>query len=152
MSPDVEQAVGLAREFLHRSGALRVGLLVDRGPGREAAVVECARLAAITVIEDGEESQVEHGVELTAPVLPLPEVRQIPGIQADPVAGTVAAPPGGIEMLGRALREMAALLGGHSIAAADFETLDPEVPLGLAARGDEPLVALVGDEQFELAV
>ena len=53
-------------------------------------------------------------------------------------------------MLGRALRDIAALLGGRSIAAADFETLDPEIPLGLAARGDEPLVALVGDEQFEL--
>jgi hypothetical protein len=152
MSPEVEQAVGLAREFLHRSGALRVGLLVDRGAGREPAVVECARLTPISIIEDGEESQVEHGVELTTAIPQLPEVRQIPGIQADPVAGTVAAPPGGVEMLGRALREIAALLGGHSIAAADFETLDPEIPLGLAARGDEPLVALVGDEQFELAV
>ena len=66
--------------------------------------------------------------------------------------GAQAAPPGGVELLGRALREMAALLGGRSIAAADFETMDPDIPLGLAARGDEPLVALVGDEQFELAV
>ena len=152
MSPDVEQAVGLAREFLHRSGALRVGLLVDRGPGREAAVVECARLAPISILEDGQESEVEHGVELSAPVPPLPEVRQIPGIQADPIAGTVAAPLGGVEMLGRALREIAALLGGHSIAAADFETINPELPLGLAARAAAPLVALVGDEPFELAV
>jgi hypothetical protein len=152
MSPEVEQAVGLAREFLHRSGALRVGLLVDRGEDREPAVVECARLQPISVIEDGEQSELEHGVALTTPTPPLPEVRQIPGIQADPVAGTVAAPLGGVEMLGRALRELAALLGGRSIAAADFETLDPEIPLGLAARGDEPLVALVGDEQFELPV
>ena len=152
MSPEVEQAVGLAREFLHRSGALRVGLLVDRGDEREPAVVECARLTAITVIEDGQESEYPHGVELSATVPPLPEVRQIPGIEADAVAGTVAAPLGGIEMLGRALRGVAALLGGRSIAAADFETMDPDTPLGLAARGDEPLVALVGEEQFELAV
>ena len=73
MSPDVEQAVGLARDFMHRSGALRVGLLVDRGPGREAAVVECARLAPITIVEDGEEREVSHGVELSTPVPPLPE-------------------------------------------------------------------------------
>jgi hypothetical protein len=152
MSPEVEQAVGLAREFLHRSGALRVGLLVDRGDEREPAVVECARLTSITVIEDGEEAELEHGVVLATPIPPLPEVRQIPGIEADPVAGTVAAPLGGVEMLGRALRGLAAILGGRSIAAADFETMDPETPLGLAARGDEPLVALVGDEQFELAV
>ena len=152
VSPEVEQAVGLACEFLHRSGALRVGLLVDRGDDREPAVVECARLAPITVIEDGEEVELEHGVELSAELPALPEVRQIPGIEADPVAGTVAAPLGGVEMLGRALRGLAALLGGRSIAAADFETLDPETPLGLAARGDEPLVALVGEEQFELAV
>jgi hypothetical protein len=120
MSPEVEQAVGLAREFLHRSGALRVGLLVDRGDEREPAVVECARLAPISVIEDGEHTELEHGVQLTVELPALPEVRQIPGIEAD--------------------------------AAADFETLDPETPLGLAARGDEPLVALVGDEQFELAL
>src|SRR6478735_5779474 len=149
MSPEVEQAVGLAREFLHRSGALRVGLLVDRGDDREPAVVECARLAPITVTEDGEREELAHGAQLATPVPPLPEVRQIPGIQADAIAGTVAAPPGGIEMLGRALRDIAALLGGRSIAAADFETIDPETPLGLAARGGEPLVALVGDEQFE---
>jgi hypothetical protein len=152
MSPEVEQAVGLAREFLHRSGALRVGLLVDRGDDREPAVVECARLTPISVIEDGEQTEVAHGVALGTPVPPLPEVRQIHGIEADPVAGTVAAPLGGVEMLGRALRAVAALLGGRSIAAADFETLDPATPLGLAARGDEPLVALVGEEQFELAV
>jgi hypothetical protein len=152
MSPEVEQAVGLAREFLHRSGALRVGLLVDRGDDREPAVVECARLAPITVTEDGEREELAHGAQLATPVPPLPEVRQIPGIQADAVAGTVAAPPGGIEMLGRALRDIAALLGGRSIAAADFETIDPETPLGLAARAGEPLVALVGDEQFELSV
>jgi hypothetical protein len=152
MSPDVEQAVGLAREFLHRSGALRVGLLVDRGEEREPAVVECARLAPISVLEDGERSELAHGVQLATPPPPLPEVRQIPGIDADPVAGTVAAPFGGVEMLGRALRELAALLGGQSIAAADFETLDPDLPLGLAARGSEPLVALVGDEEFELPI
>jgi len=150
MSPEVEQAVGLAREFLHRSGALRVGLLVDRGEDREPAVVECARLAPISVIEDGEQSELEHGAQLATAPPPLPEVRQIGGIEADPVAGTVAAPLGGVEMLGRALRGVAALLGGRSVAAADFETLDPDVQLGLAARGDEPLVALVGDEQFEL--
>jgi hypothetical protein len=152
MSPEVEQAVGLAREFLHRSGALRVGLLVDRGDDREPAIVECARLAPISVLEDGERSELAHGVELATPPPPLPEVRQIPGIEADPEAGTVAAPLGGVEMLGRALRELAALLGGRSIAAADFETVDPDIPLGLAARGGEPLVALVGDEEFQLAV
>ena len=137
MSPEVEQAVGLAREFLHRSGALRVGLLVDRGDDREPAVVECARLAPITVTEDGEREELAHGAQLATPVPPLPEVRQIPGIQADAVAGTVAAPPGGIEMLGRALRDIAALLGGRSIAAADFETIDPEHPArpGRSRRG-----------------
>jgi hypothetical protein len=152
MSPEVEQAVGLAREFLHRSGALRVGLLVDRGEDREPAIVECARLEPISVMEDGEREELAHGVELATAVAPMPEVRQIPGIEADPVAGTVAAPPGAVEMLGRALRDIAVTLGGRSIAAADFETIDPETPLGLAARGGEALVALVGDEQFEMAV
>jgi hypothetical protein len=108
--------------------------------------------AWISVVEDGEREELAHGVQLATAVPPMPEVRQIPGIEADPVAGTVAAPPGAVEMLGRALRDIAVTLGGRSIAAADFETIDPETPLGLAARGGEPLVALVGDEQFEMAV
>jgi hypothetical protein len=152
LSPEVQQAVGLARELLHRAGALRVGLLLDRGDDRPPAMVECARLGAINVVEDGTAGELPHGVELAVPPPPLPDVRQIPGIQVDAAAGTVAAPMGGVEMLARAMREVAALLGGRSIAAADFETIDPETPLGLAARPGEPLIALVGDAEFELTV
>jgi hypothetical protein len=150
VSPDVERAVGLARELLHRSGALRVGFVLDRGEDREPALVECARLEPISVVEDGLREELPHGVELAVAPPPLPEVRQIPGIELDPQKGTVSAPLGGIELLGRAMRDVAELLGGRSVAAADFETLDPELPLGLAARPGEPLVALVGDEEFEL--
>ena len=142
--------VGLARELLHRSGALRVGFVLDRGEDREPALVECARLSPINVVEDGVREELPHGVELTVAPPPLPEVRQIPGIEVDPERGTVGAPLGGIELLGRAMRDVAELLGGRSVAAADFETLDPEVPLGLAARPGEPLVALVGEEEFEV--
>jgi hypothetical protein len=152
LSPEVQQAVGLARELLHQAGALRVGLLLDRGDDRPPAMVECTRLGAINVVEDDRAQELPHGVQLDVPPPPLPDVRQIPGIEVDEVAGTVAAPLGGVEMLGRAMRDVAALLGGRSIAAADFETMDPETPLGLAARPGEPLIALVGDAEFEVKV
>jgi hypothetical protein len=151
LSPEVQQAVGLARELLHQAGALRVGLLLDRGPDRPPAMVECVRLGPINVVEDDQAGELTHDVVLDVAPPPLPEVRQIPGIEVDAVAGTVAAPFGGIEMLARALREVSVLLGGNSIAAADFETMDPETPLGLAARAGEPMIALVGDAEFQLA-
>jgi hypothetical protein len=62
----------------------------------------------------------------------------------------VAAPLGGVEMLGRALRAGAEALGGRSVVAADFATTDPESPLGLAAMPTGSLVVLLGEEEFEL--
>ena len=65
-------------------------------------------------------------------------------------AGVVACMIGGLELLGCAIRDLAALLPGRSVVAADYETTDPQTALGIAGRAGEPLVVLVGDEEFAL--
>jgi hypothetical protein len=70
--------------------------------------------------------------------------------EVDPEGGVVAGLLGGLEMLGRAVRDVAALLPGRSVVAADYETTDPQTPLGIAGRAGEPLVILIGDEEFAL--
>jgi hypothetical protein len=55
-------------------------------------------------------------------------------------------------MLGAAVRDIAALLPGASVVAADYETSDPAVPLGLAGRAGEPVVVLLGEQEFALDV
>lgn len=150
MEPDVQRAVALARELVHRSGALRVSAMVDRGDDRPPAVVALARLGALEVTEDGETRTLPHDAPVALGPPDLPHLRQLPAIEVDVAAGTVAAPLGGVEMLGRALRVGAEALGGRSVVAADFATTDPESPLGLAAMPTGALVVLLGEEEFEL--
>jgi hypothetical protein len=52
--------------------------------------------------------------------------------------------------LGHAARELAGLLPGASVVAAEYETAHADAPLGLAARNGEPVVVLLGDHEFEL--
>ena len=148
----LDRAVALARELLHRSGALSVSVMVDRGEHGPPVVVECARLEPVRITEGEHTRELPHdwgvGVELPE----LPEVRQLPPMEVDAAEGTVASIFGGLDMLGRAIRDVAGLMGGHSVVAAQFETTDPQAPLGLAARAGEPLVVLLGDEEYELAL
>jgi hypothetical protein len=70
--------------------------------------------------------------------------------EVDAENGVVAGLLGGLEMLGRTVRDIAGLLPGRSVVAADYETTDPGTPLGIAGRAGEPLVVLIGEEEFAL--
>ncbi|MDQ3850704.1 MAG: hypothetical protein M3296_08850, partial [Actinomycetota bacterium] len=83
---------------------------------------------------------------------PLPAMQRVAPLDADPDTGQVAGPLGGLEMLARAVRDVAGLVGGRSVVAAEYETTRPQVPLGLAGRAGEPVVVLLGDAEFALEV
>ncbi len=140
-------AIGLARELLHGSGALRVNVALD---GAQPAVVECARLGAVVVHDEDGRRELPHDAAADVPLPELPAMRRLPHLQVDPQEGSVAGPLGGLEHLGRAIRDLAALLPGRSVVAADYETNDPQTPLGIAGRAGEALVVLIGDEEFAL--
>jgi hypothetical protein len=145
--------IALARELLHRSGALRVSVMVDRGDARPPAVVDCPRFAPVEVTEgDGEARALPHDAAAQTPLPDFPEVRQLPPFEVDAVEGTVAGTIGGLEMLARAVRDVAGLIGGQSTVAAEFETQVPGQTLGLAGRDGEPVVVLLGEDAFELDV
>ncbi len=116
------------------------------------AIVECERLRAIVVhgAEGARELPHDAAADVALPELPL--MRRLPAFEADPVEGRVVGTLGGLEMLGRAVRDIATLLPGASVVAADYETRDPNVPLGIAGRAGEPLVVLLGDHEFALDV
>lgn len=115
------------------------------------AVVQSERFGAIVVHEEQGELELPHDAadEIALPA-DLPLMRQLPPFEVDPATGQVAGVLGGLEMLGRALRELAALLPGRSVVAAEYETTDPACVLGLAARSGEPVVVLLGEHEFEL--
>jgi hypothetical protein len=149
--PDAEPrelAIALARALLHGCGALRVSIALDAQP---PAVIECERLGPVVVHEDGAEPvTLAHDAAAGVALPPLPLMRKLPPFEVHPETGAVAGVLGGLEMLGRAVRDVAGLLPGESVVAAQFETTDPDQPLGLAGRPGEPVVVLAGEHELEL--
>jgi hypothetical protein len=58
---------------------------------------------------------------------------------------------GGVDMLADALRSIAIALGPLAAVVVELDTTTPGLPLVLSARGDEPMLATLGEESFELA-
>jgi hypothetical protein len=147
VTPELELAIALARELLHGSGALRVKVALDAA---DPAVIECERLRAIVV--HGEDGQIAlpHDAADDIELPDLPFMRRLPPFEVNPEDGTVAGVLGGLEMLGRAIADIAAQLVGASVVAAEYETDHAEVPLGIAGRRGETLVVLLGEHEFEL--
>ncbi len=146
---DVELAVALSRELLHGTGALRVSIALD---GPQPAIVECERLRAIVVRDAAGVRELAHDAAGDVALPELPFMRRLPAFEVDAAEGRVAGVLGGLELFGRVVRDLAALLPGASVVAADYETSDPATPLGIAGRAGEPLVVLIGEHEFTLEV
>ena len=147
LAAEPELAIALARELLHGTGALRVSIALD---GPHPALVECERLRAIVVRDAAGTRELAHDAAGDVALPELPFMRRLPPFEVAAAEGRVAGVLGGLEMFGRVVRDIAALLPGASVVAADYETSDPEVPLGIAGRAREPLVVLLGEHEFTL--
>jgi hypothetical protein len=145
---ELDEVVETLRDVLHRSGAVRIAVVVDRGD--EPALVDVGRLSPIEVQMGERLVHLPHAIELDAEPLGTIDVRQLPPFEADPTTGEVVGTIGGLDMLADAMRELSALLGGRSVALAQYATTTPELLLTVTARGDEPIVVTLGDEVFEL--
>lgn len=146
---DVELAVALSRELLHGTGALRVSIALD---GPQPAIVECERLRAIVVRDAAGVRELPHDAAGDVALPELPFMRRLPAFEVDAAEGRVTGVLGGLELFGRVVHDLAALLPGASVVAADYETSDPATPLGIAGRAGEPLVVLLGEHEFTLDV
>jgi hypothetical protein len=146
----LDQVVETLRDVLHRSGALRVAVIVDF-PDDAPALVDVARLAPIEVQVGDRVLHLPHAIELDAePFSRFIELRQLPPFEVDADAGEVVGTLGGLDMLADAMRELAALLGGRSVAMAQYATTTPDAPLTVSARGGEPVVVTLGEQEWEL--
>jgi len=145
----LDPTVLLLREFLHRSGAIRVMAVVGLEDGDATISVE--RLEPTVVAIAGRVVQMPHALELDAAVLMVPEVKQLPPFAVDPATGEVGSPLGGLEHYAIAVRHLAQLLGAENVALVTWESTTPDVPLSISARGGEDtLVLVLGEEQFEM--
>jgi len=146
----IAQIAVTLRAFVHASGALEATLLLDQGSEVPPLVVECPAVGPV-LLGEGEEVVQLDADRLAAQPLPLPEVRALPPFEVDVVRAEITAPLGGIEHQARAVRELVDVFPGRSVLAAVFATTDPETPLQIAARTDDPIVLVLGEEQYEMA-
>lgn len=141
-------AIATVREFAQRSGAVRVVALLDDQGG----VVLEADPEGNVILSQGEDSYLVPP-EATAgvPALALQPMRPVPAtaIDVDPERGEVMAPMGALASLALGVLELARVLGGRSVATADFAIRSGE-PLTIAAREGEPLVMALGEQQFAM--
>jgi hypothetical protein len=124
-----------------------VSIALDDEP---PAVVECERLGPVVVHDERGRRELPHDAAADVALPELPRMHRTGRFEVDAQDGRVAGPIGGLELLGHAVREIATLLPGRSVVAADYETTDPATPLGVAGRAGEPLVVLIGEEEFAL--
>jgi hypothetical protein len=146
----LDAVVQTLRDVLHRSGALRVAAVVDM-PDGPPALVDVGRLAPVEVQIADRRMHLPHAIELAAePLGASIELRQLPPFDVDADSGQVTGTLGGLDMLADAMRAVSALLGGRSVAIAQYQTSTPDVPLTVSARGSEPVVVTLGEEEWEL--
>lgn len=138
------------RDFADRTGALRVTVLLDRGEGRVAPVIEAHPGEPVT-ISAGDANLVVPPADLVG-VMPIhvdaPKPVPATAMNLDPATDQIEAPIGAVEALAGAVRSLAAAMGGRSVAIAEFAMRSGE--LSIAARRGEPAVLTSGEHQFEL--
>lgn len=146
----LDAVVETLRDVLHRSGALRVAVVVDM-PDGPAALVDVGRLAPVEVRIADRTMHLPHAIELEAESLGGSiELRQLPPFEVEPETGQVTGTLGGLDMLADAMRQLAELLGGRSVAIAVYQTVTPGVDLTVTARHGEPVLITLGEQEWEL--
>ncbi|MCW3004583.1 MAG: hypothetical protein JWQ20_3881 [Conexibacter sp.] len=146
----LDAVVETLRDVLHRSGALRVAVVVDM-PDSSAALVDVGRLAPVEVRIGERILHLPHAIELEAESLGGGiELRQLPPFEVDAGTGEVIGTIGGLDMLADAMRALAEVLGGQSVAMAQYQTVTPDVSLTVTARHGEPVLVTLGDAEWEM--
>ena len=118
------------------------------GEAAAPVVVDCDGAGGVEVEEGGEVRELT-AVSGAAPLARV-HVHALPAMDVDPHGGEVTGTIGGLQHLAGAVGELAAALGGRSVATVQFATSDADAPLAVSARAGEPPVFALGDETFAL--
>lgn len=151
MAPGHDVLLATVRDFADRSGALRVLVVLDRGPDRLAPTIEAERDGDLTILQGEDSYLVPPGDLLGVQPLHIHMVQAIPAtaLDVDVITDRIEAPIGVLDALAQSVRDLASAMGGRSVAQAEFATRSG-VEIALTAREGDPLVVTAGDAQFEM--
>jgi hypothetical protein len=151
----VQQAIATVLRLVHEAAVLRARVLLPETVDAEATMVTLEphgpllieRAEGIVEVPHGE---LPHGSEPDVAMPDTPELGPYPPFVIDEATGTVTGMIGALGGLGDALTRMSAAMGDGTLVACDLKTTRPDTPLGVAARAGEPVVALLGDDVYEI--
>jgi hypothetical protein len=145
------RAIATVRAFAEGSGAQRVAVALDAGEDR-AVLLELVPGGPLelTVGEDAYVVPADATAGLAPFAVDIPQSPPASAVEVDLALDRILAPLGVLDALADGVLALARVLGGRTIAAADFATREPEQPMTLAARDGEAVVVAVGDAHFEL--
>lgn len=141
MTPEAVAAT--LRAFLREAGAGRAVAVLDEDPPVLVEVdVEGTPTASV-----GDDVRALLGLQEPGP---LPHVHAFPPLDVDARTAEITAPMGAVAHLAGAVRELSRGLPGRSVLTVEWVTNDPDAPLTVAARGEDPVVLAIGEEPFEM--
>jgi 3-hydroxyisobutyrate dehydrogenase-like beta-hydroxyacid dehydrogenase len=140
--PDAAVVAATLRAYREAAGALAVSALVDHGNGRDGLLVEVEAGGPVLVDDAALDPGDAEGLE-------LPDVRPVIGVTVDAETGQVTAMLGALEQAARAVRKLAATLGGATVVTVEYATEDPGLPLALAGRAGEDVILAIAGEPWD---
>src|SRR3954451_21515519 len=145
----IDTACVALREFVHVSGALRAQALLPMGSA-PPAIVSCTRLGPLEIVIGERAVALPHDVEFEAPVPDLGPLGPMPPFEVSADRGEVTGMIGGVGALRDAVLRIGEPRGGGAAVVAEMETTTPDLPLIISARAGEPVLAMIGDDEFEV--
>jgi hypothetical protein len=143
---ELERIGATLRSYVSRTGALQAVAATEQG------IVTCDAAGVVTVQEHPDAESIPVAWRGTEPADLGIELRRLPPLDADAVAGEVRGIIGGLEHVAEGVLALARVLGPPSVALAWMPTRDGETTLAISAREGEGLVVVIGDEQYEMEV
>lgn len=151
----VQQAIATVLRLVHDAAVLRARVLLPETEHAPSTIVSIEPHGPL-LIERPEgtvevpHEEIPHGAEPDVAMPDTPELGPYPPFVIDEGTGTVTGMIGSLQGLGDALTRLSAAIGPDVVVGCDLKTTHADEPLSVVARAGEPVVALIGDEAFEI--
>jgi hypothetical protein len=151
----VQQAIATVLRLVHDAAALRARVLLPESEDGDPTIVSVEPHGPL-LIERPEgtvevpHGELPHGAEPDVPMPDTPELGPYPPFVINPEDGTVSGMIGALSGLADALTRLSEAMGPEVVVGCDLKTTDPSTPLSVIARAGEPVVALLGEDAFEI--
>lgn len=151
----VQQAIATALRLVHEAAVLQARVLLPESGSEPATIVTLAPHGPLLIERPSGTVEIPHGelphdAEPDVPMPATPELAPYPPFEVDGSGGTVTGMIGALGGFAVALTALAASIGGGAVVACDLATTSAAWPLGVVARAGDPVVALLGDDTYEI--